>query len=125
MKSFSVFQCSNIHEFFQLSGRSTTRGRRFKFTKQQCRGYRSHFFTTRVVNIWNFLPKDVVSFSTLCSFYSATHCKRCTICTAIPSVCPSDRLSVRPSDTRRYCVKTTASSTMQFALSDRKMCLVL
>jgi len=27
--------------------------------------------------------------------------------TAIPSVCPSVRLSVRPSVTRRYCVKTT------------------
>jgi len=26
--------------------------------------------------------------------------------------------SVRPSLTRRYCVKTTARSTMQFALSD-------
>ena len=32
------------------------------------RRHRRHFFTTRVVNIWNFLPKDVVNFSTLCSF---------------------------------------------------------
>ena len=40
---------------------------------------------------------------------------------AIPSVCPSVCLSV----TRRYCVKTTARSTVQFALSDSKMCLVL
>jgi len=32
---------------------------------------------------------------------------------------------VRPSVTRWYCVKTTARSTMQFALSDSKMCLVL
>jgi len=31
----------------------------------------------------------------------------------------------RPSVTRRYCVKTTARSTVQFALSDSKMCLVL
>ena len=38
------------------------------------------------------------------------------IATAIPSVCPSVRLSV----TRRYCVKTTARSTVQFALSDSK-----
>jgi len=36
---------------------------------------------------------------------------------AIPSVCPSV--------TRRYCVKTTARSTVQFALLDSKMCLVL
>ena len=39
------------------------------------------------------------------------------LATAIPSVC----LSV----TRRYCVKTTARSTVQFALSDSKMCPVL
>ena len=38
---------------------------------------------------------------------------------AIPTVC----LSVCPSVTRRYCVKTTARSTVQFALSDSKMCL--
>ena len=36
-----------------------------------------------------------------------------------PSVCLS--VTVR----RRYCVKTTARSTVQFALSDSKMCLVL
>jgi len=39
------------------------------------------------------------------------------LATAIPSVC----LSV----TRWYCGKTTAHSTVQFALSDSKMCLVL
>jgi len=39
---------------------------KFKLMEQQCRGYRRHFFTTRVVNISNFLPKDVVNFSTLC-----------------------------------------------------------
>ena len=41
--------------------------------------------------------------------------------TEIPSVCPSVRLSV----TRRYCVKTTARSAVQCALSYSKMCLVL
>ena len=53
------------------------------------------------------------------SFYSAPLCKRCT--SYRNSVCPSIRLSV----IRRYCVKTTAHSTVQFALSDSKMCLVL
>jgi len=43
------------------------------------------------------------------------------LATAIPFVCPSVCLSV----TRRYCVKTTARSTVQLALSDSKMCLVL
>ena len=47
------------------------------------------------------------------------------LATAIPSVCPSVRLSVCPSVTRRYCVKTTACGTVQFALSDSKMCLAL
>ena len=47
------------------------------------------------------------------------------LATAIPSVCLSVRPSVRLSVTRRYCVKTTARSTVQFALSDSKMCLVL
>jgi len=43
------------------------------------------------------------------------------LATAIPSVC----LSVRPSLTRRCCVKMTACITVQFALSDSKMRLVL
>ena len=43
------------------------------------------------------------------------------LATAIPSV----RLSLCLSVTRRYCVKTTARSTVQFALSDSKMCVVL
>ena len=59
-------------------------------------------------------------------FYSApqclpqcSHCKRCT--SYGNSVC----LSVCPSNTLRYCVKKTARSTVQFALSDSRMCLVL
>jgi len=59
-------------------------------------------------------------------FYSTPQCSHCkrnariasaVLATAIPSVCPSVRLSV----TRRYCVKTTARSTVQFALSDSKL----
>jgi len=41
------------------------------------------------------------------------------------SVRPSVCLSIRPSVTRWYCVKTTAHSPVQFALSNSKMCLVL
>jgi len=44
---------------------------------------------------------------------------------AIPSVCSSICLSVCPSVTRWFCVKMAARSTVQFALSDSKMCLVL
>ena len=56
-------------------------------------------------------------------FYSARNDRivSAVLATAIPSVCLSVRLSV----TRRYCYKTTARSTMQFAPMDSKMCLVL
>jgi len=62
------------------------------------------------------------------SFYSApqcSHCKRCTTTSYSNSVCLSVSPSVRLSVTRRYCVKTTSRSTVQFALSDSKMCLVM
>jgi len=55
-------------------------------------------------------------------FYSAPQCSHCKRCTTYGI---SVRLSVCPSVTRRYCVKTTARSTVQFALSYSKMCLVL
>ena len=56
----------------------------------------------------------------LIRFYSAPLCKRCT--SYGNSVCLSVCLSV----TRRYCVKTTtARSTVQFAMSDSKICLAL
>ena len=55
----------------------------------------------------------------LTSFYSARNARiaSAVLSTAIPSVCPSVCLSV----TRRYCVKTTARSTVQFAPLDSKM----
>ena len=52
-----------------------------------------------------------------------SHCKRCI--SYGNSVRPSVCLSVCPSVTRRYCVKTTARSTVLFAPLDSKMCLVL
>jgi len=56
-------------------------------------------------------------------YYNARNARiaSAVLATAIPSV----RLSVRLSVTRRYCVKTTARSTVQFAPLDSKMCLVL
>jgi len=54
-------------------------------------------------------------------FYSARNARiaSAVLATAIPSVCLSVRLSV----TRRYCVKTTARSTMQFAPLDIAKCV--
>ena len=62
---------------------------------------------------------DGISIGIVLHFYSARNYRiaRAVLATAIPSV----RLSV----TRRYCVKTTARSTVQFAPLDSKMCLVL
>jgi len=59
--------------------------------------------------------------------FAQLHCKRCTSYSNSVrlSVRLSVCLSVRPSVTRRYCVKTTARSTVQFAPLDSKMCLVL
>jgi len=52
--------------------------------------------------------------------YSAPQCSHCKRCTSYSnSVCLSVCLSV----TCRNCVKMTACSTVQFALSDSKMCL--
>jgi len=54
-------------------------------------------------------------------FYSALNARiaSAVLATAIPSVCLSVRPSVRPSVrlsvTRRYCIKTAARSTVQFA----------
>jgi len=56
------------------------------------------------------------------AFYSALQCSHCKRCTSYGI---SVHLSVRPSVTCWYCVKTTACSTVQFAPSDSKMCLVL
>jgi len=54
-------------------------------------------------------------------FYSAPQCSHCKRCTSYSN---SVRLPICLSVTRRYCVKTIARSTVQFALSDSKMCLV-
>jgi len=58
-------------------------------------------------------------------FYSAPQCSQCSHCKRCTSYNNSVRLSVCLPVTRRYCVKTTARSTVQFALSDSRMCLVL
>jgi len=55
------------------------------------------------------------------SIFTARLIASSVLTTAIPSVC----LSVRPSVTRRYFVKTTARSTVHFALSDSKLSVVL
>jgi len=61
-----------------------------------------------------------------CWFLQRAQCSHCKRCISYGnSVRPSVRLSVRPSVTRQYCVKTMARSMVQFAPLDSKMCLVL
>ena len=58
-------------------------------------------------------------FTVLRFIFIARRSASAVLAIAIPSVC------LRPSVTRRYCVKTTARSKVQFALSDSKISLVL
>jgi hypothetical protein len=68
--------------FFVMST-SITRGHSFKLAKTFCKHtFAQHFFTYRVVNIWNSLPENVVCSKSLASFKSnlhacnlALHCK--------------------------------------------------
>ena len=84
-------------------------------TKETTTSYVRHYIT-----LWN-LTVPIWLTLALVSIYSApqfSHYKRCTSYSNFihPSVCPPV--------TCRYCVKMTACSTVQFALSDSKMCLV-
>jgi len=72
------------------------------------------------------LKRTGLSNSHLFHFYSAPQRSHCTRYTSYSnSVRPAVCLSICLSVTRRHCVKTTARSTIKFALSDSKMCLVL
>jgi len=91
------------------------------------------FRVSKCVTMPSFVKTDrtVAQTRVFNSFYSAPQCSHCKRCTSygISSVClfvrPSVSLSVRLSVTRRYFVNKTAHSTVQFALSDSEMCLVL
>ena len=55
-------------EFLTLNTASVTRGHQFKLAKLHSRGVRRKFFTNRIINVWNYLPADVVDFNSLNSF---------------------------------------------------------
>ena len=56
-------QCPSKLMFKQASG--TTRGHSEKLQTQRAIGYRHHFFSTRVVNMWNSLSDDTVQARTV------------------------------------------------------------
>ena len=52
----------DMSSLFMLSTNSRTRGHSRRLTKIRCKSaLRSHFFSHRVVNVWNSLPEEVVS----------------------------------------------------------------
>jgi len=68
---------------------------------------------------WKASAEFLLSIIELLFTARAMYCKRCI--SYGNSVCLSVRLSVCPSVTRRYCVKTMAHSTVLFATLDSKM----
>ena len=49
-------------EMFELAGETRTRGHSLKLKKSQFRlNLRGHFFTQRVINLWNALDEETVS----------------------------------------------------------------
>ena len=65
-------------------------------------------------------PRYSDSYHAWCEAVFTARRNACIASAILALAFPSVRLSV----TRRYCAKTTARSTVQFALSDSKMCLV-
>jgi len=108
-----MIYCKHVGYVLQYSAKKkvNTDGRKFLFLMQQ----QYPLYTLKFNGL--FLTENYSH------FYSARNARiaSAVLATAIPSV----RLSVRPSVTRRYCVKTAARSTVQFAPLDSKMCLVL
>ena len=68
-KILNGFYNVNPNEFFTPAVSTNTRGHLMKLFKPYSRlNVRSNFFTQRVVNHWNNLPKQVVSTNTVASF---------------------------------------------------------
>jgi len=59
----------SFNDYFVLRVDRTTRGHKYKlFTKYSRLNIRKHFFTERVVSVWNNLEYDNINFSSLRSF---------------------------------------------------------
>ena len=58
----------NVREFFCMKD-SVTRGHSLTLVKQRCKkDIRLHFFSNRIVNLWNCLPEKVVKAPSISSF---------------------------------------------------------
>ena len=59
----------NHEQFFEVTHQGRTRGHGLKFIKKRAKHVsRLKFFSNRIVNLWNQLPKEVVESSTTNSF---------------------------------------------------------
>ena len=59
----------SFHSFFEFCHHDRTRGHTLKLHKHSVRtDLRQHFFTERIINVWNKLDEDTVSASSLNSF---------------------------------------------------------
>ena len=72
IEAFKILnRCYDIEPtaFFTINNSSTTRGHQFKLFKEHSRLLiRQHFFTNRVVNLWNSLPSSIVLAPTVAAF---------------------------------------------------------
>jgi len=60
---------TDLSNVFKLNSNSCTRGHAFKLYKLQCNlDSTKYYFTNRIVNLWNNLPENVVSASTVSMF---------------------------------------------------------
>jgi hypothetical protein len=68
-KMIKGFTKVDYREFFQLADNQKTRGHKFKLVKNRSRlEIRRNFFSQRIVNDWNILPKEVVEAESINSF---------------------------------------------------------
>ncbi len=66
--------------FFQMSS-SRTRGHGYKLYPQHFfKEIREHFYTTRIINIWNNLPENIASATTVAKFKQLLSTKEATDC---------------------------------------------
>ena len=68
IKLFFCLVDINVEDFFSFSNLVVTRGHQYKLYKKRTVSHvRATFFSERVINVWNSLPKDV-DFSSLSRF---------------------------------------------------------
>jgi len=66
---FGIVEMFAAEEFFVYSTCSQTRGHQYKlFKKHNVSRLRATYFSERIINTWNSLPKSVVDFSSLPRF---------------------------------------------------------